>query len=197
MENVVKLDKTTPGLGAEIFRKSGIKITDCYQCGKCSASCPMVFQRSGSVVPPDAGMDYPPNQLIRFAQLGRREKVLASSSIWVCVSCVTCTARCPKEIDIAGLMDVFRELSIEEGVATKKQRRIQNFHKSFLEVIRSNGRLYEMMLMIRYKLRTLTLFQDVTKSPKMLLTGKLKLLPSKVEDTEAIEKIFAKCLTKL
>ena len=169
----------------EVKDISGIKLKDCYQCGKCSASCPMVFQ-----------MDFPPNQLIRFAQLGQRETVLTSSTIWVCVSCITCTARCPKEIDIAGLMDVFREMSIKEKMATKEQRRIQKFHKSFLEVIRSNGRLYELMLMLKYKIRTLTPLQDAFKTPKMLWTGKLKLWPHKIEKIEEIEKIFEKCLSE-
>ena len=178
----LKLDKIPLGLRTEIFNKSGIRIVECYQCGKCSAGCPLVFQ-----------MDYPPHQLIRLAQLGQRKTVLTSSTIWVCVSCITCTARCPKEIDIAGLMDIFRELSIKEGLATKQQRRIQKFHKSFLEVIRSNGRLYEAMLMVKYKLRTLTFFQDVLKTPKMLFSGKLKLLPHKIENTKAIKKIFEEC----
>ena len=75
----------------------------------------------------------------------------------------------------------------------KEQRKIQQFHKSFLETIRSNGRLYEVMLIAKYKLRALALFQDVDKTPKMLLTGKLKLLPHKVEDIEAIKKIFEEC----
>lgn len=166
----------------EVKKLSGIKLKDCYQCGKCSAGCPMTFQ-----------MDYPPNQLIRFAQLGQRKTVLKSSTIWVCVSCITCTARCPKEIDIAGLMDVFREMSIKEGKATKQQCKIQKFHKSFLEVIRSNGRLYEALLVVKYKMRTLTLFQDVMKTPKMLLTGKLKLLPHGIEDKDALKKIFEEC----
>jgi len=138
-------------------------------------------------------MDYPPSKLIRHIQLGEREQVLTSSTIWICVSCITCSTRCPKEVEIAGLMDVCRELSIKEGIATKDQRKIQQFHKSFLEVIRSNGRLYEIMLIVKYKLRALALFQDVIKTPKMLLTGKLKLLPHKVEDTEAIKNIFKDC----
>lgn len=163
----------------EVNTLSGLKLKGCYQCGKCSASCPMTFQ-----------MDYPPHQLIRLAQLGLREMVLTSSTIWVCVSCLTCTARCPKDIDIARLMDVWREIALKEGLATKAQKYIQRFHQSFLEVIRAKGRLYELGLMIRYKLRTLTLLQDVFKAPKLLWTGKLKLWPHKIEDTEAIEKIF-------
>jgi len=166
----------------EIDNLSGIKLRNCYQCGKCSAGCPMVMQ-----------MDYPPSKLIRHIQLGERERVLTSSAIWVCVSCITCSARCPKEVEIADLMDVCRELSIKEGLATKEQRKIQQFHKSFLETIRSNGRLYEVMLIAKYKLRALALFQDVDKTPKMLLTGKLKLLPHKIENIEAIKKIFKDC----
>lgn len=183
--NDSKLGKILLDFRNEIFNKFDIRITDCYQCGKCSAGCPMVFQ-----------MDYPPHQLIRLAQLGQRKTVLTSSTIWVCVSCITCTARCPKDIEIADLMDVFREMAIQEGVSTKKQRRIQNFHKSFLEVIRANGRLYEAMLMAKYKMRTLTLFQDVMKTPKMLWTGKLKLLPHKVENIKAVKKIFEKCVVR-
>lgn len=165
----------------EVKKLSGIKLRDCYQCGKCSASCPMIFQ-----------MDYPPHQLIRFAQLGQRETILKSSTIWVCASCITCTARCPRDVDVAGLMDVLREMSIKEGLATKAQRKIQEFYNSFLEVIRSNGRLSEAMLMAKYKMRTLTLFQDVLKTPRMLLTGKLKLWPHKIKKIEEIEKIFSR-----
>ncbi len=138
-------------------------------------------------------MDYLPSHLIRLVQIGARESVLSSSTIWVCVSCLVCSTRCPKEIEVAGLMDVCRELAIRDGLANKEQRKIQHFHKSFLEVIRTNGRLYEMLLIAKYKLGSLALFQDVEKTPKMLLTGKLKLLPHKVEDTEAIKKIFEDC----
>jgi heterodisulfide reductase subunit C len=135
-------------------------------------------------------MDYPPSQLIRLCQIGEKEAVLKSSTIWVCVSCITCSTRCPKEVEIAGLMDTCREMAIKEGIATKAQKRIQAFHKSFLEVIRSHGRLYELMLVMKYKLRTMELFQDAEKTPKMLFSGKLHLLPHGVADKESIKKIF-------
>lgn len=185
MENVITLDKTITGLGNETFQKSGIKITDCYQCGKCSAGCPMVFQ-----------MDYPPNQLIRLAQLGQTETVLSSKTIWVCVSCFTCTTRCPKDIDIAGLMDTWREMSLKEGLVNSEYDQIQAFHRSFLETIRRHGRLYEMELIMRYKLRTFNLFQDITIAPKMALNGKLKFLPHNIEDRDSIKNIFEKTSTK-
>lgn len=181
----ITLGITPHKLSDETFQKSGIKITDCYQCGKCSAGCPMVFQ-----------MDYPPNQLIRLAQLGQKETVLSSKTIWVCVSCFTCSTRCPKDIDIAGLMDTWREMSLKEELASKEHYQIQAFHRSFLETIRRHGRLYEMELIMRYKLRTFNLFQDVGIAPKMALNGKLKFLPHNIEDRDSIKNIFERTAIK-
>ncbi len=185
MSNTISLNKTTSTLGSVIYQKANIKIADCYQCGKCSAGCPMVFQ-----------MDYPPHQLIRLAQLGQKETVLTSQTIWVCVSCFICTTRCPKEVEIAGLMDVLREMSLKEGLATAGHSKIQAFHRSFLETIERHGRLYEMELIMRYKLRTFKLFQDVGIAPKMVLNGKLKFLPHNIENRDALKDIFDKTAIK-
>ena len=76
---------------------SGQKLLACYQCGKCSAGCPAVSQ-----------MDILPNQIIRFAQLGLKDELLQSKSIWVCASCLTCNSRCPKGIKIAEVMEALR-----------------------------------------------------------------------------------------
>jgi heterodisulfide reductase subunit C len=71
----------------------------CYQCGKCSAGCPMAKY-----------MDILPNQMIRFAQLGMRDELLNSDAIWLCVSCQTCNSRCPKGVRIAEVIDAMRTL---------------------------------------------------------------------------------------
>ncbi|MHA1303658.1 MAG: 4Fe-4S dicluster domain-containing protein [Candidatus Heimdallarchaeaceae archaeon] len=77
---------------------SGENIYACYQCGKCSAGCAFSHQ-----------MDLTVNQIINRLQLGQKEKVLSSKSPWVCASCLTCTVRCPREIDVAALMESVRE----------------------------------------------------------------------------------------
>lgn len=78
---------------------SGQNLLACYQCGKCSAGCPAVTE-----------MDILPNQIIRFAQLGLKNELLASNAIWICASCLTCNARCPKGINIAEVIEALRQI---------------------------------------------------------------------------------------
>lgn len=108
---------------------------DCYQCGKCSGGCPM-----GHV------MDLLPNQLIRLVQLGQLTKAIHSDAIWQCVSCENCTARCPQQVDCAGIMDALRQLAVEQNVASDAQRRVWSFQQAFLSNVRRNGRLNELEL---------------------------------------------------
>lgn len=89
---------------AKVEKISGQKLLACYQCGKCSAGCPMA-----------AHMDILPNQIIRMAQLGMQKQLLSSRSIWLCVSCLTCNSRCPKNIRIAEVMESLRETALQNG----------------------------------------------------------------------------------
>lgn len=82
---------------------SGQNLLVCYQCGKCSAGCPAV-----------AEMDILPNQVIRYAQLGLKDELLESKSIWACASCLTCNVRCPKGIKIAEVMEAVRQLLLRK-----------------------------------------------------------------------------------
>ena len=84
---------------------SGQNLLDCYQCGKCSAGCPAVSQ-----------MDILPNQIIRLAQLGLKEKLLESRAIWICESCMTCNTRCPKGIDIAEVIEAVRQILLRKRI---------------------------------------------------------------------------------
>ena len=83
---------------------SGEKLSACYQCGKCSAGCPLV-----------SAMDILPNQAIRLAQLGA-EEVLDFKAIWLCASCLTCAARCPKGVDLARVMEALRLIRLRKNI---------------------------------------------------------------------------------
>ncbi|OQY23630.1 MAG: heterodisulfide reductase [Chloroflexi bacterium] len=105
MRTQLSIDKVRGPFVTNVEEISGQDLLDCNQCGKCSAGCPVV-----------EAMDILPSQVIRMAQLGM-EQVLASNTIWICASCLTCVTRCPKGVDLPRLMEALRQISLREGVS--------------------------------------------------------------------------------
>jgi heterodisulfide reductase subunit C2 len=172
----------------DILESTGISVDKCYQCGKCSAGCPLSEE-----------MDYPPSVMMRMLQTSDttlHEKALRSYTAWVCLSCETCYSRCPMSIDIPKIMDCLREKSLKEKKTNPKAKKIISFHKSFLNSVRLTGRLYELGLMADYKMRTYTLLQDMKLAPRMFAFGKLKLIPELVRDRSGLSSVFSKTLKK-
>jgi heterodisulfide reductase subunit C len=130
---------------------------------------------------------------MQYIQLGAREKVLKASTLWVCASCEACATRCPQEIEIVQLMDLLRRLAMEEGVVTEKDPVLNDV---FLEAIRKKGRVHELSLIIDLKRKTgelLCLDKDEMRLGfEMFRHGKLKLLPSRIKETEAMKKLFSR-----
>lgn len=96
-------------LQKELIKKveelSGENIYACYQCGKCSAGCPVAEH-----------MDILPHTIIRLIQLGSDTETLNSKTIWLCASCLQCVAKCPKGVDLAKIMESLRQILIRQGV---------------------------------------------------------------------------------
>jgi heterodisulfide reductase subunit C len=97
---------------------SGQNLLACYQCGKCSAGCPAVSE-----------MDILPNQIIRYAQLGFKDELMRSKSIWVCASCFTCNARCPKGINIAEVIEAIRQILLRKREDHLKVEKLSDAEK--------------------------------------------------------------------
>ncbi len=161
----------------EVEALSGQRLATCYQCGNCSAGCP-----SAPIY------DLQVNQIMRAAQLGLKETILAAHSPWLCVSCSTCTARCPNNIDVAVVMDVMRHIAAREGRV--QERSVNAFWQSFLNMVRQFGRTYEMGVMVVYMLRTGRIFTDLDIAPKALLKQKLPFVPHRIEGKEHVAAIF-------
>jgi len=161
---------------AEMIRKeTGENVFLCYQCQKCSSGCPVAEH-----------FDLAPNQLMRAIQLGQKEMVLHSKTIWLCAMCETCATRCPHDINITKIMDGLKIMAQKEGIEPKVPS-VPLFYRAALRGIRWFGRMYEAGLMGEIYLRQMWSgqlnYQQVWKSDlplalKMYKSGKLKLFPT-------------------
>ena len=169
------------------------KVRDCYQCGKCSAGCPVADQ-----------MDILPHQLKRLVQIGRVDRALRSEAIWKCVSCMTCSARCPKSVDCAEVIDLLRQTAVERGEASDERLRTIVFQQAFLDNIRRNGRLCEVELIGAFKTKAFLrdkslpmLFKDAMLAPQLIKRKKFSLRGDRVANRELVQRIFEKCVEPL
>ncbi len=162
----------------EVEDRSGTCPSACFQCHKCSTGCP---------IGPD--MDLLPSQVMRLVHYGAEADVLQSQAIWLCASCEACTTRCPQGIDIAGVMDALRMMAVDRKIALPDARGEQ-FNRSFLKSVSHHGRVFELGMMIAYKLRSRDLFADADKAPKMLAKGKLSLLPKRSGSAGEVREVF-------
>ncbi len=164
---------------SQVTERCGVKVQECYQCGKCTAGCPIA-----------PFMDLMPRQVMRAVQLGQSDLVFRSSTIWLCASCQTCSARCPLEIDIARVMDVLRHLARRQGVKPA-QTDIVLAHDLFLGSVRRLGRLYEVGLVAGLNLGTRRPLANVLDvGLPLLLRRKLHPLPRRAGGAQ-IRQMFA------
>jgi len=170
-------------LSSELGTHTGVNSARCYQCGKCSAGCPLAED-----------MDFTSSVVMRMLQTEDEnldKELLQSQAIWLCASCEMCISRCPMQIDIPKIMDYLRQQSIAKGLQNKQaDKNIVSFHRSFLDMIRFTGRSYEIGMIADYKLRSKKFLQDLTLAPKMFLKGKLPIIPEMVKNRKSIKRIF-------
>lgn len=101
----VSSEKISGDFAKKVKEISREDILLCYQCGMCSAGCPIAF-----------AMDLLPNQIIQLVQLGLEAEVAKSKTIWLCASCLTCSVRCPRGLDVAKVMEALRLISLRKNI---------------------------------------------------------------------------------
>ncbi len=165
---------------AQVETVSGQKVADCYQCGKCSAGCPVTADaRSG------------PTNVMRQVQLGQKEDALANDMVWSCAGCNTCSSRCPEGIDTACVLDAVRAIALHEEVALDmRSEKVRTFYRSFLDSVRDFGRLSEVGLMGGYNINSGRLWTNVGKAPWFLLKGKIGITAHRVRNITRLERVF-------
>ncbi|MBU1343846.1 MAG: 4Fe-4S dicluster domain-containing protein [Proteobacteria bacterium] len=162
----------------QVEKMSHSNLSRCWHCLACSGGCPF-----------SEDMDYLPNKIIRMIQFGMKEKILKSSTIWLCVGCNTCSMECPNCVDMAAIMDTLRQMAIAENIKIAEPG-ILSFHNAVVDSISRYGRTHKLEIMMRYKLSEKDLFSDINLGLRMLSKRKLDLLPSKVKDKKSIQSLF-------
>ena len=102
----IKASEINPKFKYEISKMhGGEKLMRCFQCGTCTSDCPIA----------EFSDTYRPRQIIRMTQLGLKDRVLKSDTLWLCAACFTCTDRCPQGVEVASVIRVLRNLAAEQG----------------------------------------------------------------------------------
>lgn len=161
---------------------SGQKVMRCYQCGKCSAGCPSFYE-----------MDMGPRRIIRSVQLGLKEDVLKSNSIWICLFCYTCSARCPLEIDIGKVMESCRTIANKENFPSA-EKDVSLLYRIFLNSLPLYGRFHELSLGIAYNILSKHFLSNINLLPEMIAKSKLTILPEKVKGSSEVAAIVKRVL---
>jgi ferredoxin len=69
----------------------------CFNCGTCTAMCPLTSD------------EHPfPRNMIRLAQMGLEDQLMASTDPWLCYYCGDCASTCPKEAEPGETMMALR-----------------------------------------------------------------------------------------
>lgn len=167
-QNILKIQaQSDPAFVRRVEESSGQRISLCYQCGNCTASCAFTGE-----------YDFPANQVMRLVQLGQKDMVLHCRAIWMCGQCQACTVRCPCTIDVARVMATLRWMALEKGCVADKN--VKRFAEEFLRSVSLFGRVFESGLLAAYKARSGALLADVDLAPELLKRGKLSFVPSRI-----------------
>ena len=90
-------NRVDPTLLREFKRYGAVGIEKCFNCGTCTATCSLTSNDSQF-----------PRKIIRMAQLGLSDQILASKELWMCYNCGKCSETCPKQAEPANLMAAAR-----------------------------------------------------------------------------------------
>jgi len=176
----IKREQFDPSFSRFVEEVAGTDIYACYQCGMCSGGCPVSFM-----------MDYTPRQILRMGQLGMKDEVLSSSTIWLCASCNTCFTRCPREIDLPEVMATLKGRAIKEGFPSKIMEG-QILYKTMVENMKKYGRVHEAQVFVNFarKAGVNKLIKQLPMGLTLFRKGKLKLSPEKIKSIEQLKALI-------
>ncbi len=93
--------KYRPRILDEIVRLGGKSVTICYQCGSCTAICPLSEYFDTSF-----------RKSIKYVQLGLTDLINSDLTPWLCYQCGECNDSCPREAYPGEIMMALRRYKI-------------------------------------------------------------------------------------
>lgn len=182
---MIRLKDCDPNFVNEVIEAGGKNAQLCFSCGTCSGGCPAVYT-----------MEYTPRQIMRMVELGIKDRIFKSNTIWVCAGCHSCTTRCPRGVEISKVMAALKSIALRNGYPQREPGG-PAWYNSFMEVIRNYGRVFEPELMLKYNLKKTknpielakALLKDAPMGLEMFRKGKLILLPDKIKHREHLKII--------
>lgn len=103
--SVIKAEEMDPKFKYEISKLPGAeKIMLCFQCGTCTADCPIA--RFSDF--------YRPRKIARMVQFGLKDRLLSNDALWLCSTCFTCVDHCPQGVEIESIVRVLRNMVVKE-----------------------------------------------------------------------------------
>lgn len=122
----IDLEKTDPNFIKELASQpGGEKISACFTCRTCVASCPITAVNQA----------FNPVRIIRMALYGLKDEVLGSAFIWLCSTCYACQERCPQGVSITEFMTLLKNMAVKEGHVPPGIRAQR-------DLVTSQGRIY-------------------------------------------------------
>ena len=85
----------------ELKRFGAFDVNQCFHCGNCTAVCPL-----------SNGNDSFPRRMIRYCQIGDRQRLLESKEAWLCYYCGECSDTCPRQAEPGEFMASLRRYAI-------------------------------------------------------------------------------------
>jgi heterodisulfide reductase subunit C len=76
----------------------------CFRCGMCSSGCPVYDE-----------FDYKPHEIPLTLAFGDTQKLITNEKIWFCLTCLTCSERCPQGVEVAELLMDIKNDAIKAG----------------------------------------------------------------------------------
>lgn len=169
------------GFGREVMSVRGCEqLKSCIQCGTCSGVCPLSVY-----------MDYSPRQVMELTRSDFKNEVLRSHTIWLCASCYACTVECPREIRITDIMYELKQRAIKEGVYPPRFP-IPVLAREFTDMVRKNGRITEMLLVMKLFLKTswIAALRNWRLGIDLFKTGRLSLATEKIKARDDIARML-------